>query len=97
MPNSNISRYFFFKKIRLEISCQSSVVMIPMKCHELFSQKNKRNIINLLSANFVIITEKLMLTFNTLLVNSVEDKWMIFFLPFPRKQNLTFHANCQFT
>ena len=32
-------------------------------------------------------------TFTTLLANSAEDKLMIFLLFFPRKKDLTFHAN----
>ena len=30
----------------------------------------------------------------TLLANSTDEKFMIFFYMFPRKQDLTFHANC---
>ena len=34
------------------------------------------------------------LTFITHLANSADDKLVVFFLIFPRKQDLTFHANC---
>ena len=34
------------------------------------------------------------LTFTTLWAFSADDKMMLFFLFFPRKQDLTFHANC---
>ena len=34
------------------------------------------------------------LTFTTLRANSADDKLMIFFFVFPRKQDLAFHANC---
>ena len=33
-------------------------------------------------------------TFSTLWANSADDKLNIFIIIFPRKQDLTFHANC---
>ena len=41
----------------------------------------------------VVVVFKNYLTFITLWANSADDKFMIFSC-FPRKQDLTFHANC---
>ena len=39
-------------------------------------------------------TKKMSFTFTTLWPNSADKKLVIFFLFFPEKQDLTFHANC---
>ena len=45
--------YFFFQKTGFDISCKlSPLETICMECQILFPEKNKKNIINFLSANF---------------------------------------------
>ena len=43
---------------------------------------------------YILGIDKMSLAFSTLWTNAADDKLIIFFLFFPRKQNLTFYANC---
>ena len=53
--------------------------------NKMFLRRNKNNIDPQLCG---------ILTLNTLWANSADKKLMIYFLIFPRKQNMSFHANC---
>ena len=81
-------------KKSLGISCESSAKqMIHMKYQDLFSLKNKRNILEchllqiLLGALRVKILHQLeQYIFVTLYTNSADDKLMIFFLFYPENR-----------
>ena len=57
-----------------------------------FYHSFSRFIIQIIIFWYMVI--KYTLTFTTLWAFSAKDKLMIFFLFFPKKQDLTFHANC---
>ena len=64
--------------------------------HHTFSWRNIRTVCQCLSGgigNYFLRLLTFTTVFTTLWANS-DDKLMIFFLIFPRKQDLTFHVNC---
>ena len=108
-PHFEIFFLIFFQKIGFDTSCKlSPYETVCMKCQSLFSGKNKKNIINLSTAEFaqrmVIAVKPSVSAISTACLvmfskpgknfSRKQFKIHIFSSIFARKQDLAFHANC---
>ena len=78
--------YYFLEKTSLDISCELSAwQMIHMKCQDLFSLKNKKNIFECCLLQILLGA----LRDNALWANSADNKFIFF-----QENGLKFNANC---